>query len=70
MTLALIKPGRMHRNDGPSIRPQTLSRIVVHDRPRRRLRVANFVGVMPAHLPDDDFAWVGKDLFGALEDGL
>jgi feruloyl esterase len=28
---------------------------------------ANFVGVMPAHLPDDDFAWVGNDLFGAPE---
>ncbi|HSR24159.1 MAG TPA: tannase/feruloyl esterase family alpha/beta hydrolase [Candidatus Eisenbacteria bacterium] len=29
---------------------------------------ANFVGVMPAHLPDDDFRWVGNDLFGAPED--
>jgi len=28
---------------------------------------ANFVGVMPAHLPDDDFPWVGNDLFGAPE---
>jgi hypothetical protein len=28
---------------------------------------ANFVGVMPAHLPDDDFSWVGNDLFGAPE---
>jgi len=25
---------------------------------------ANFVGVVPAHLPDDDFPWVGNDLFG------
>ncbi|HXM54951.1 MAG TPA: tannase/feruloyl esterase family alpha/beta hydrolase [Candidatus Dormibacteraeota bacterium] len=25
---------------------------------------ANFVGVMPAHLPDDHFDWVGQDLFG------
>ena len=29
---------------------------------------ANFVGVMPAHLPNDDFPWVGNDLFGAPED--
>jgi hypothetical protein len=28
---------------------------------------ANFVGVMPAHLADDDFPWVGNDLFGAGE---
>jgi len=26
---------------------------------------ANFVGVMPAHAPDDRFDWVGNDLFGA-----
>jgi feruloyl esterase len=25
---------------------------------------ANFVGVTPAHLPNDDFDWVGNDLFG------
>jgi hypothetical protein len=25
---------------------------------------SNFVGVTPAHLPDDDFSWVGNDLFG------
>jgi len=30
---------------------------------------ANFVGVMPAHLPDDDFPWVGNDLFGGPEAG-
>lgn len=28
---------------------------------------ANFVGVMPADPPDDDFPWVGNDLFGAPE---
>jgi len=25
---------------------------------------ANFTGVMPAHLPNDDFDWVGRELFG------
>jgi feruloyl esterase len=28
---------------------------------------ANFVGVMPSRLPNDDFAWVGSDLFGGHE---
>lgn len=28
---------------------------------------ANFVGVMPSPLPDDDVDWVGNDLFGAPE---
>jgi len=30
---------------------------------------ANFVGVMPVHPPDDDFDWVGNDLFSGHEDG-